>query len=124
MRFPIIKVRDKSRGYEHIVGTNSHDCLHISNGALHYLNIQCMCGTQYGEYEFVGEDYGEGSFTGNPEIEFMDLEEIIDLAAEHMTEAIEAKIKSYRALREMMEKELDDTRKETGIGFDTGGELY
>lgn len=40
MKVPVIKVNGR------IVGTNSHDCLYIKNNAIHYMNIQCMCGSE------------------------------------------------------------------------------
>lgn len=59
---PLIKVRDKS-GRVHIVGTDTHDRLVVENNALHYVNLQCMQGTRFGEYEFVGvEGVNEAEF--------------------------------------------------------------
>ena len=88
MLFPIIKI--KTEYGEQIVGTNSHDCLYIENNAIHYLDAQCMTGTQYptesGMY-FVGEDK-EYSISCRPEIEFVTLEEIIKIAKENRVEKI------------------------------------
>lgn len=96
-----------------------------------------MCGTEYpeGGYSFVGADKGElydWEETPYPEIEFMTLEQIIELAKENMVESVEGTIKSYYALKERMdyyalkermEKKLNECKRETGISFDTGGEL-
>ena len=76
MVFPVIKV--KREDGEHIVGTNSHDCLYIENNAIHYLNTQCMAGTSYPEESgmyFVAKEEG-WNISGRPEVEFLTLEEI------------------------------------------------
>lgn len=62
MFFPIIKVKDKRLGYDHIVGTNSHDLLYVDEetGGIQYLNLQCMAGTKVyskekdNDYQFIG----------------------------------------------------------------------
>lgn len=46
-------VKDKSNGYVHQVGTDQHDSLELIHGKVEYINIQGMCGTYGGEYEFV-----------------------------------------------------------------------
>ena len=91
MRFPIIRVRDKAAGGEHIVGSNCHDKLVISNGALHYLNIQCMGGTEFGDgYEFVGEpEYeGDGMFGDELFVEMVSLGTLLEIAAQEDREEI------------------------------------
>lgn len=128
MRFPIIKIRDNCvpERKERIVGANNHDCLYIDdNGAIQYLNTQYMCGTLYPEegYSFVGVDIGEYSIPMRPEIEFLTLEQIIELAKNNMTKSVEATIKSYYALKEREKARLDKCKQETGITFDTGGSL-
>lgn len=58
MTYPIIKVRDKSNGEVHTVGTDSHDMLYIDdNGCIQYYNLQNGEGTG-GDYEFIYEDDG------------------------------------------------------------------
>lgn len=53
-RMPInVWVRDKQSGRIHQVGTDPHDSLEVFDGAVHYVNMQCMCGTLGGDYEFV-----------------------------------------------------------------------
>ena len=131
MLFPIIKV--KENGSEHIVGTNSHDCLYIQNNAIHYLNTQGMVGTEFpdesGMY-FAGMDKGEYSISGYPEIEFLTLEEVIELATKNLVEQTEDTVRLNRLLAEHLkkkkecEKELKESAKETGITFDTSGALY
>jgi hypothetical protein len=128
MLYPVITVKDncsKSKR-EHIVGTNSHDTLFISKGGgIHYLNSQAMVGTQYPEegYSFVGEDKGEWSITCRPEIKMVTLDELIDMASEHLEESTKTKIKIYKALRKHWDDEMQKCREETGIGYDTGGLL-
>ena len=128
MRYPIIRVKDNCfKDGEHIVGENIHDLLYVDSktGAIHYLNIQGMVGTKYPDegYSFVGADKGEWSITCEPEIEMVSLEELIDMAAEHLEEGTKAKIRFYKALKQHWDKELEKTMKETGIGGDTGGFL-
>ncbi len=76
IRIPIIKVTTENT--EHIVGTDVHDSLIIKDNAIHYLNLQCMEGTQYnGDYKFVGI---EGDMH-DPEttVEFVTIEEFARL---------------------------------------------
>lgn len=56
LKLPKIKVRDKCTGKEFFVGHDVHDHLYIDeNGALQYINVQSMSGTEYDDktYEFV-----------------------------------------------------------------------
>ena len=128
MLYPIITVKDncsKSKR-EHIVGSNSHDVLYIDkSGGIHYLNCQGMVGTKFPDegYCFVGEDKGEWSITSRPEIKMVTLDELIDMASEHLEESTKAKIKAYKALRKHWDAEMQNCREETGIGYDTGGLL-
>lgn len=56
MLFPLIVVKDRSDGSEHIVGADRHDCLLIDDsGKLMYYNRQNGCGTD-DEYRFKGID--------------------------------------------------------------------
>lgn len=134
MLFPIIKIRENcgETNIEHIVGTNSHDCLYIENNAIHYLDIQGMVGTQYPEESgmyFKGKEDGY-SFSGRPEIEFMTLEEIIELATQNIKEQTESTIKLYEAIKKYDEekaqcqKQLEDCKEKTGISSDSSGKLY
>lgn len=58
---PVIRVRDKDTGRVHVVGSNTHDMLIISDG-IQYVNMQSCGSTMSGEYEFVAawEDPFEG----------------------------------------------------------------
>ena len=56
LKLPKIKVRDKCTGEEFFIGHDIHDHLYIDeNGALQYINVQGMSGTEYEDatYEFV-----------------------------------------------------------------------
>lgn len=56
LKLPKIKVRDKCTGKEFFVGHDVHDHLYIDKkGALQYINVQGMSGTEYDDatYEFV-----------------------------------------------------------------------
>lgn len=56
LKLPKIKVRDKCTGKEFFVGHDVHDHLYIDeNGALQYINVQGMSGTEYDDatYEFI-----------------------------------------------------------------------
>lgn len=48
-----IWVKDTFNGNIHQVGTDVHDSLELFDGAVHYVNMQCMEGTLGGGYEFV-----------------------------------------------------------------------
>jgi len=135
MKFPIIKIKEESCGVvmERIVGANSHDCLYIKDNAIHYLDLKSMVGTEYPEesgMHFAGKEDDECAFTGEPYIEFMSLEEIIELAAKNMKEQTESTIRFYEATKKYSEekekckKRLDDCRKRTGIVSDSSGKLY
>lgn len=59
-------VRDKSNGYVHQVGTDQHDSLELINGKVEYVNIQGMCGTFGGDYEFVEAPDPDGYVSVTP----------------------------------------------------------
>lgn len=131
MLFPIIKIEEAGR--EHIVGTNTHDCLYIADNSIHYLDTRGMVGTRYPEESgmyFKGNEDAEYSFSGNPEIEFMTLEEIIELATKNMKEQTESTIRLYDTLKKhydekkKCEKELEECMKRTEIKGDSSGKTY
>ena len=108
MRFPVIRIRDNGskEQTERIVGTNHHDVLYIDSesGGIHYLNIQCMAGTE-SDFEFIGT---EPYFTGDCEIEMMEIEQLIEIAiAETEMDIARCKkvdelARKHRELREKM----------------------
>ena len=71
--FPMIWVKDKCTGYEHLYGTDSHDSLYIDhNGNLQYYNLQNGEGTgEGGGYEFVDHS-DEGGYGAIPHYYFDD----------------------------------------------------
>ena len=104
MLIPIIKVKDKHSGYEHIIGTNSHDLLYVDKetGGLQYLNLQCMAGTKVynqGEkpdYKFIGNQPDE--YVPDVTVEYVTVEELINIAIKNMHEQTEAKIELDKML--------------------------
>ena len=122
MLIPVIKVRDKAHGTEHIVGTNHHDVLLVDKQKITYMNLQNSCGTEFDDpygYEFVvpkpWADYVE------PHIEFVTLEEFVKLSEEQITAEVDNTIALYRYFVERENARLDAVKKETGITGDTGG---
>ena len=121
MLYPVIRVKDQLTGYTHIVGENIHDQLYVDEDLhLQYLNTHCMAGTDGCDYTFVGKEEAEEPF---PVVEFVTIDQLIDMAAEHLETATKAKIMAYKSLRERMDEEMQKARKETEIKFDTGGML-
>lgn len=61
-KFPMLWVRDKLTGKEHLYGTDVHDSLWIGpEGQLHYFNFKTGDGTgEHGSYEFVDHSGQEG----------------------------------------------------------------
>ena len=55
-KLPVLKIKGSVIG-NRILGSNVHDTYVLGkDGGLHYLNIQGMIGTEYGELEFEVED--------------------------------------------------------------------
>ena len=109
MRFPVIKVRDKVTGSEHIVGTDIHDALGIcEHGQVHYHNLRNCEGT-YGDYEFVG--YDNGFETGV--IEFVGLEELLGIAAFEDAKEEERKLITAEWIARYLAKKKADPGQQT-----------
>jgi hypothetical protein len=119
MRFAIIKVRDNDGGHEHILGTNSHDTLHIDDetGGLHYQNLQCCEGTTKYDgrstYEFVGQT---DEYNPYAEIEFVSFEELLEIYKENIAMSCEQE----RATRDMFKVFIEHHRKENNLDEDEG----
>lgn len=119
MLFPIIKIKEQMGNKE--IG--------------HILDVQCMSGTQHPEesgMRFQGVD-SEYPITGHPEIEFVTLEELIDIAAQFMKEQTQATINTYEMTRKYLDylaeqerckNALDECKGKTGINADTSGNLF
>lgn len=125
MLIPLIKVKDK-RGNEHIVGTNTHDELYIDekNGGIHYLDLQC-CGSTEGEdsqYKFMSREPEEYDF--HPVIQYVTVEELVQIAIENMHEQIEAKIELDKMLTKFVEEQLKCEEKLKNALPDTSGMIF
>jgi hypothetical protein len=87
MRIPFIVVRDKTSGDEHIVGTDVHDRLYISQGSLAYENLQNGEGTDFGgDYKF--SQLGEDGFDRKTTVKFVTPGEYIDKIIEMQADMI------------------------------------
>jgi hypothetical protein len=74
MMVPIIRVRDKHSGQEHIVGFDRHDSLiKGDDGSLIYRNMQNGDGSDDG-YEFIFDEDEFGAF-----IEMVNIEEAVEM---------------------------------------------
>lgn len=79
-KLPVLKVQDNGSKSKttRILGSDSHDTYILGkDGGLHYYNLQCSEGTEYGGYEFVVEkdpdDYMDCFETANF-LELMDMD--------------------------------------------------
>ena len=127
MRIRIIQVRDGK--YEHIVGTNSHDVLYVDEmtGGIQYLNMQCCEGTKRYSREpsmqFVTEPMEEYDVFG-PQIQFVDIEELIELAIQQMKDDTERTLKLHEMMKEYLEeKEACQERLKDDDIQDSGGTI-
>lgn len=127
MRIPIIKVREGE--YEHIVGTNSHDVLYVDEltGGIQYSNIQSCEGTKKWSKEptikFVTEPMEEYDIFG-PEIKFVTIEELIEIAINQMKEDTEQTLKLHRMLDlYLKEKNICESKLKDDKVKDSGGTI-
>lgn len=121
MRFPILKVRDvgiADSQPEHIVGTNSHDSLHIDSvsGGIQYLNLQCCGSTENypqhpGTYQFVGT---ANEYSPYPEIEFVTFDELCKIYLETTRNNCECE-KNLRELIKNVTEKHDEIVSEYGF---------
>lgn len=103
LKLPKIKVRDKCTGKEFFVGHDVHDHLYIDeNGALQYINVQGMSGTEYDDatYEFVPW-FEDEDMLGK---EFCDVE-MVDVY-EFVNQEVEERIKNLSKECEYLRKQL------------------
>ena len=123
MLFPIIKVRDNDTEHEHIVGTDRHDSLYIDEetGGIHYLNLQCMEGTQKfdgkSEYEFVGIKDEDMPYVT---IEFVTFERLIEIYKQNISMSCEHE----RQIRDMIKKYIESERKKHKLDDDEGEVMH
>lgn len=130
MLFPLIKIKEKLGGkeYTHIVGTNSHDELIIQNNAIHYLNTQCMAGTQYPEESgmyFVEKETDEYDLCPYATVEMVKIEELISIAEQNMKDQTEASLRLHESFKKYLEAKAkcDEKRKNDDIR-DTSGMTF
>lgn len=110
---PVLKVQDNGSTNKttRILGSNSHDTYILGkDGGLHYYNLQCSEGTEYGGYEFVVEkdpdDYMDCFETAN----FL---ELMDMDAKRLNILDDDEyIKLKKELAEVFEKALDKEEQE------------
>lgn len=134
MLFPIIKVKSSCSKSDipHIVGSNSHDRLYIKDNAIHYLNMQSFSGTKNADGQGYHFDGDTSEFLGSDElaVEFLSLEEIIELAMKSMetdteyTLKINEMMKLFLSKREENQKKVKESEERTGIRNNTSGSLF
>ncbi len=81
---PVLKVQDNGSTSKttRILGSNSHDTYILGkDGGLHYYNLQCGEGTEYGGYEFVVEKDPDGFMDSFKTANFF---ELMDMDAERL----------------------------------------
>lgn len=127
MLFPVIKVKDGDR--IHIVGTNSHDTLYVDDrtGGIQYLNLQCMEGTKKysgkASMSFATKELEEWEVY--PQIEFVTIDELIEIAEKNMVDQTEASIKLHESFRKYLEaKKLCEEKRIGDDVIDTSGMLF
>ena len=121
IRIPIIKVKNGSSEYSHIIGTDRHDTLYLDkeSGGLQYCNSQCMAGTKIyrGEQEYkfdmppIPNDNPEYTTTGNPEIEFVGLDEFINIISSYIDEKSKTDMELLDMLKKLNIKEIEEHEK-------------
>ena len=103
MKIPIIRVKDRSTGRIHIVGTDSHDHLHLWHGLFSYYNLQNGCGTGMDrecEYEFFTDTKDHH---GLPEVEMVSIEEFIEIYTNEIKNEKERQMKREELFKKMVE---------------------
>jgi len=65
----------------------------------------------------------EMSGSGYPEVDFVELDELLNIATDHLNEAMQNKIDTYRALKKDWGERMGRVMDETGIRGDTAGVL-
>lgn len=105
MRIPVIKIREQygDKTIERLVGTDRHDVLSVEDGGIYYTDIHGMVGTKYPEesgMSFVTEDT-EYSFTGDPEIKMVSVEEFLDIIEKQITEEVTNEIEQQKLFKKI-----------------------
>ncbi|MDU2109004.1 MAG: hypothetical protein E7G36_00300 [Peptoniphilus rhinitidis] len=113
-RLPILKVKDNYSKNKNtrILGSNSHDSYILGKDkGLHYYNLQCSEGTEFGGYEFVldedDDDYMKYFETAN----FIDL---MDIDAKRLNlENNEKYLNLKKEIVDLFEKSLEEKDEKT-----------
>lgn len=77
--FPLISIKDNNYKDIHIIGSDKHDSLYIDKktGGIHYLNLQCYCGSEKFENQSAFEFLGiKSQYDNNLQIEFVTFEKL------------------------------------------------
>lgn len=134
MLFPVIRVIDRDvKGMEpHIVGTNSHDELRVDEetGGLQYHNLQNGEGSKrYGEddyhaYDFVAprEVDAEGYGPGDMRVEFVTMEQLMELYIEQIKASAETAARWRKILDDLFAEE-DEIKKAAGLDSEDDGPI-
>lgn len=112
-RLPILKVQDNCSKNKNIrvLGSNSHDAYVLGkDGGLHYYNLQCSEGTEYGGYEFVIE---EDPYDYMQYFETADFVDLMDIDAKRFNlENNEKYLNLKKDLSDLFEEALKEKDKE------------
>lgn len=134
MLFPVIRVIDRDvKGMEpHIVGTNSHDELRVDEetGGLQYHNLQNGEGSKrygkddYHAYDFVAprEVDAEGYGPGDMRVEFVTMEQLMELYIEQIKASAETAARWRKILDDLFAEE-DEIKKAAGLDGEDGGPI-
>lgn len=107
---PVLKVQDNGSKNKttRILGSNSHDKYILGkDGGLHYYNLQCSEGTEYGGYEFVVEKDPDGFMDSFKTANFF---ELMDMDAKRLNileddEYVKLKDKLAKVFKKALDKE-------------------
>lgn len=107
---PVLKVQDNGSTSKitRILGSNSHDTYILGkDGGLHYYNLQCGEGTEYGGYEFVVEKDPDGFMDSFKTANFF---ELMDMDAERLNildddEYVKLKDELAKVFKKALDKE-------------------
>ena len=116
----------KDGDYEHIVGTNSHDVLYVDeqSGGIQYLNIQCCEGTKKYDGEQTMQFIGSPGYFEEVQIQFVTIEELLEIATQHMREGTENKLLLHKMMGTYLrEKEICQAKLAEDEVQDSGGAL-
>lgn len=110
---PVLEVQDNGSTSKttRILGSNSHDTYILGkDGGLHYYNLQCSEGTEYGGYEFVVEKDPDDYMDCFETVNFF---ELMDMDAKRLNILDDGEyVRLKEELAEVFEKALDKKDQE------------